>query len=172
MTVVSPETSAPLAEMLQAGDIEQHRVRPFDVGDVDGCALVVAATDDPAVNAAIASAAADAGVPCNVAGRGARGDVVLPALLRRGPLTVAVSTGGVSPRVARLVRDRIGAQYDEPWGELVELIGELRADIESTPHESRDALVGRMMDGPAAAMLGGGSDRDRIRAALRRELDR
>jgi uroporphyrin-III C-methyltransferase/precorrin-2 dehydrogenase/sirohydrochlorin ferrochelatase len=161
-----------MAEMLLAGDVEEHHARPYDAGDVDGCALVVAATDDPAVNATVAAAAAEGRVPCNVAGAGARGDVVLPAAVSRGPLTLTVSTAGASPRLARLLRDRIGAQYDEAWGELVELIGELRADIERAPEETRDALVGRMLDGPAAAMLAGGADRERVRAALRRELER
>ncbi|MDH3225998.1 MAG: bifunctional precorrin-2 dehydrogenase/sirohydrochlorin ferrochelatase [Thermoleophilia bacterium] len=172
VTVVSPETSAPLGEMLLAGDIDEHHKRPFEAGDVVGCSMVVAATDDRGVNASVAAAAAREGVPCNVAGSGARGDVVLPAVLRRGPLTVAVSTGGTSPRLARLVRDRMGREYDEAWGELVQLIGELRADLEGVPADERDAVMGRMVDGPAPAMIAGGAGCDRVKLALRRELGR
>jgi siroheme synthase-like protein len=161
-----------MAELLAAGEVERHHARPFEPGDVDGCAIVVAATADPEVNAAVARAAVAAGVPCNVAGAGARGDVVLPAVLRRGPLTIAVSTGGASPRLARLVRDRIAREYDDAWGELVALVGELRADLERVPLEDRDRIVGRMVDGPAPAMIAGGRPRARVEAALRRELER
>jgi siroheme synthase-like protein len=160
-----------MAEMLLAGGVDEHHARPFEAGDVTGCSMVVAATDDPVVNASVAAAAAREGVPCNVAGSGARGDVVLPAVLRRGPLTVAVSTAGASPRLARLVRDRIGHQYDEAWGELVELVGELRVDLEGTPVDGRDLVLGRMVDGPAPAMIAGGAGHDRVRRALRRELE-
>ena len=169
--LISPDTSPEADALITAGLVEHRRSR-FAAADLDDCTLAVAATADAEVNADVADAASAAGIPCNVAGAGPRGDVTLPAALARGRLTVSVSTSGASPRLARLLRDRIGAVHGPEWEELVARIADLRRDIEALPEDERDAALARMIDGPAAAMAAAGAPRERITSALRRELSR
>jgi precorrin-2 dehydrogenase/sirohydrochlorin ferrochelatase len=170
LRVVAADVRAPMAALDADGQIEDLRVRRFVDADLDGCFLVVAATDDATVNEEVCRVAAAAGVICNAAGAGRRGDALLPAVTRRGPLALCVSTEGGSPRLARLLRERLESQFGPEWGALAELIGELRPEIEAIAAERRRAAVERMADGIGLAMLAGGADRERVKAHLRREL--
>lgn len=94
-------------------------------------ALVVAATDDRAVNAAAEAAALDAGLLVNrtdVSGGRDPGSVVVPATVADGPVRVAVSTGGRSPALSKALRERIGSEI-EGAGAMAELSGALRAEL-------------------------------------------
>jgi precorrin-2 dehydrogenase/sirohydrochlorin ferrochelatase len=94
-------------------------------------ALVVAATDDADLNAALERAARERGTLVNradVAGERDPGSVVVPATVRDGPVVVAVGTGGLSPSVSRHLRERIEPVVDGA-GALAELTGELRTDL-------------------------------------------
>ncbi|WP_336002249.1 precorrin-2 dehydrogenase/sirohydrochlorin ferrochelatase family protein [Halorientalis halophila] len=108
-------------------------------------ALVVAATDDGDLNAAIDRAARDAGALVNRTdehGERDPGSVVVPATVRDGPVTVAVSTGGTSPALSRYLRQRIEAEI-EGSGEMAALSGELRAALQDEgmePAVRRDAI--------------------------------
>ncbi len=95
-------------------------------GDLRGAFLAFAATDDRAVNAAVVAEARQAGIPVNVADSPREGDFLLPAVLRRGTLTVAVGTGGGSPLAAALVRDHLAGVLGEEWGLFVEMASRLR----------------------------------------------
>jgi len=108
-------------------------------------ALVVAATDDAAVNAAAEAAARERGLLVNrtdeQGGRDA-GSVVVPATVRDDPVTVAISTGGNSPALARHLRERVEAEL-EGAGAMAELTGELRAELKAdgvAPTERREAV--------------------------------
>ncbi|MBP1923560.1 precorrin-2 dehydrogenase/sirohydrochlorin ferrochelatase [Halorubrum alkaliphilum] len=94
-------------------------------------ALVVAATDDPAVNAAAEAAALESGVLVNrtdVSGGRDAGSVVVPATIEDDPVSVAISTGGASPALSKALRQRIEAEIDGA-GAMAELSGELRGDL-------------------------------------------
>lgn len=93
--------------------VAPERNREFRPGDCAGHRLVVAATDDPAVNAAVEADAHAHGAWCNRADRSDGGDVAFAAVHRAGDVTVGVSTGGADPARARLVRDRIAALLGE-----------------------------------------------------------
>jgi len=90
--------------------------RDFDPADVTGFLLAFAATGDPAVNAAVSAAGEAAGIWVNAADDPAHCSFTLPAVARRGPLTVAVSTGGHSPALAgwlaRLLADQLGPEHE------------------------------------------------------------
>ena len=108
-------------------------------------ALVVAATDDAAVNAAAEAAALDAGVLVNrtdVSGDREARSVVVPATVDDDPVRVALSTGGTSPALSKALRERIEAEIDGA-GAMAELSGRLRQELRDrdvSPEERREAI--------------------------------
>jgi precorrin-2 dehydrogenase/sirohydrochlorin ferrochelatase len=126
--VVSPTLTAALATLAAAGVID-HRARSFRRHDTQGCALVVAATGEPSVDDAVAAAARRARALVNVVDRPESCDFILPSVLRRGDLQIAVSTGGRSPALAREIRRRLEAEIGEDYAALVARVGEARARL-------------------------------------------
>jgi precorrin-2 dehydrogenase / sirohydrochlorin ferrochelatase len=118
--VVAPEVGAEL----DRGQVDELHQRRYQPGDLDGIRLVVTATGDPAVDAAVAADATAAGIWVNAADQPADCTFILPAVARNGPLTVAVSTDGASPALARRVRDRAAELLTD---DVVALAGELAA---------------------------------------------
>lgn len=100
--------------------------RRFLPEDLDGVFLAFAAAGDRQVNAAVAREAKRRGIPVNVADCPEEGDFALPALLRRGELTVGVGTGGLSPLLAMAIRDRLKEQIGAEWETVLVLAAALR----------------------------------------------
>lgn len=127
VTLVALAAAQELEDAAVRGTIVWHR-RPFTPTDVEGAALVFTATGDEAVDASVAAAAQGLSIWVNVADSAAAGDVQLPALLRAGAVTVAVSTAGAAPgfaaRLARELEPRLSHV-----GPYVELLGALRQDL-------------------------------------------
>jgi precorrin-2 dehydrogenase / sirohydrochlorin ferrochelatase len=119
VTVVAPHLVPEL-------DGVPRRVRTYEPTDLDGQRLAVVATDDPAVNARVAADATAAGVWVNAADDPANCTFILPAIARRAPFTVAVSTAGASPAMASFVRDRIAAEV--LTARLAEVAGAIAAE--------------------------------------------
>ena len=103
--------------------------RPYEKGDVRGRWLVVAATDDRAVNRSVAGDAEAAGVWVNAVDDPEACSFTAPALLRQGPVVVAVSTGGHSPAMAAWLRDRLAGMVGPEMGVAAELLAEARAAL-------------------------------------------
>ena len=137
-------------------------LRPFDDRDLEGVTLAVAASDDRELNARVARLARERGVWVNVVDEPGDGDVELPAVVRRGALRIAVSTGGASPALARRIRERLDEEYGPEWGELAELLGALRAEWEpraiaaGVPPAARRAAWHELLDLPLAELLAAG----------------
>lgn len=91
--------------------------------------LVFAASSDFALNRTIAEDAAQCRLWCNMATEPERGSFIVPSMLRRGPLTIAVSTGGASPAVAVRIRQKLEREFGTEWVILLELMALLRAAI-------------------------------------------
>jgi precorrin-2 dehydrogenase/sirohydrochlorin ferrochelatase len=117
--------AARVSSSLDRALVAELRERPFEPDDVSGVRLVVTATGDRSVDAAVAAAATAAGIWVNAADQPDDCSFILPAIARNGPLTVAVSTGGASPALARRLRDRAGALLTD---EVVALAAELAAE--------------------------------------------
>jgi len=130
VTVVSPALTPTLAAQVDAGRLSHH-ARRYRPGDLKGFLVAYAATNDEGVHAEIARDAAEAGVLLNVVDRPQQCDFVVPSVLVRGDLTVAVSTGGGSPALARKVRQEIeeiiGPEYEQALAVLSRLRARLRA---------------------------------------------
>ena len=106
--LVSPDVTETLRQLSETGKLEWEK-REAVAADVAGCTLVFAATSQPGANEAIANAARQAGIPVNRADAPQVCDFLVPALLRRGDVTLAVTTDGKAPALAKWVRRRLEA---------------------------------------------------------------
>lgn len=111
---------------LDAGAMLSRSTRPFEARDLDGVVLVVAATDDPEVQETVAREARARGIPCNVVDVNRLCSFYVPAVLRRGALSVAVGTEGKFPLLAVALRDRISDLLGPRIDRALELLGEGR----------------------------------------------
>jgi len=157
VTVVAPALGVALQAVLARGGIT-HVAREFQAADIDGQWLVVAATDDRAVNAAVASAAAAARIPCNVVDDRELSSFIMPAIIDRSPVQIAVSTGGTSPVLARLIRERLETLLDESLGTLAAFADRWRERVKAKFSElgARRRFLSWMLTGPVAAALRAG----------------
>lgn len=126
--VVSPQVCSQLEDLAQAGRI-RLTLRPFQDGDERGRFLVFAATGDTELNQHIAQLCHAVQGWLNAVDDAAHCDFYVPALLRRGDVTVAVSTAGSSPLLAGKLRDEIAAVCGEEWGALAQILGEVRERV-------------------------------------------
>jgi precorrin-2 dehydrogenase/sirohydrochlorin ferrochelatase len=102
--------------------------RPWRPADLDGAAVCVAASGDPGTRAAVSQAARDRGVLVNVMDDVAHCDFAAPALVRRGDLLIAISTGGRSPALARRLREELEARFGDEWAVVLDLLAEVRGE--------------------------------------------
>jgi len=109
----------------------EYRARDFRESDLEGMHLVVAATDAPEVNRWVAEAANDRRIPVNVVDRPELGSVVMPSVVDRSPVVVAISTGGASPVLARLIRTRLESLIPAGYGRLAELTRRFRDKVKA-----------------------------------------
>jgi siroheme synthase-like protein len=123
LTVVAPEAAPQIRAAARAGRLLWHP-RPYRPGDLAGAMLALAATATADVNARVAADADAAGVWCVRVDAG--GSAELLAALRRGGLSIAVSTAGNAPALAARIRAELETRYGPEYGELVALLGELR----------------------------------------------
>ncbi|HEY7041749.1 MAG TPA: bifunctional precorrin-2 dehydrogenase/sirohydrochlorin ferrochelatase [Methylomirabilota bacterium] len=145
ITVVSPIVTARLAAWAAEGRID-HRARPYHADDLAGSGIAFVATDDARVTAAVSADSRTRGVWVNAADEPARCDFILPSVIRRGRLVVAVSTGGASPAAARAIREELEAYLGERHARLVDLAAAARAalrdrSISVSPERWRRALA-------------------------------
>lgn len=112
------------------------RLRPFHASDLDGAVLAFAATGIAAVDQEVLAAARERGILANLAADPKAGDFALPAVMARGDLRIAVATGGQSPALARVIRDRLVAAHGPEWGLVVEIAARLRTKKLTTSEEN------------------------------------
>ncbi len=149
--------------------VERRAWRP---GDLDGAFLAVASSDDGATRAAIARVARARGILVNVIDDTPHCDWAAPAVVRRGDLVLAIGTGGVSPAVARLVRERLQAEFGAEWVEVLRVVGEVRRDtLPSLPDlRARAGRWQKALDLDEAAGLVRGGRTEELRTLLRERL--
>jgi len=143
-----------LVAWAEQGRIEAVRGE-FDPAWLDGAWLAVAATDDPAVNRAVADAAEARRIWANVVDDAELSSVHLPARVERGPVQIAISSGGGVPMLARHLREQLETQFDESLGALAELLAGARERIRDRLPElpARRRFFDRVLQGPIPALL-------------------
>ena len=171
VTVVAPLLGDELARAARAGAFVHH-AREFTTADIDGAWLVVAATNDRAVNAAAAAAANAARIPCNVVDDRELSSFIMPAIIDRSPVQIAVSTGGTSPVLARLVRERLETLLDSSLGTLAQFADRWREAVKRkfTDIGARRRFLSWMLTGPVAASLRAGRE-EQAEALTRKALE-
>ncbi|HEX6318596.1 MAG TPA: siroheme synthase CysG [Burkholderiales bacterium] len=165
VTVVAPELCARLAELTLLGAV-RHEARRFQPGDLLGADIAIAATDDPAVNEAVSAAARALRMPVNVADEAALSSFIMPSVVDRPPLQIAISSAGTSPVLARKLRRLIETAVPFAYGRLAALAGRFRqASKKKYPEpEARRRFWEEVMDGPIAEMALGGNEQAAARA--------
>jgi precorrin-2 dehydrogenase/sirohydrochlorin ferrochelatase len=128
VTVVSPELHPTLAQLAQEGKI-RHLARPYMPGDLRGYALAFVATDDRSINAQVAQEGRKLGVWVNAVDDPANCDFIMPAVVRKGGITVAISTGGGSPAMARKLREELERFLSDELASMLELAAQVRQHL-------------------------------------------
>ena len=151
ITVVAPEMAPGLLERSAAGKLDLV-IREFDPADLDGARLVIVATSRRAVNRWVAKLSDSRSIPVNVVDDAHASRFIVPAIIDRDPVVVAISTGGTSPVMARRLRERLEALIPKRTGEFATWLRALR---ETTRRKLRDTGERRrffeaIVDGPAA----------------------
>ncbi|MFK3680916.1 siroheme synthase CysG [Pseudomonas sp. NPDC088890] len=169
LRVVAPEVDGELAALAREGGGDV-RVRGYQVADLDGCRLVIAATDDPALNAQVSAEAQARSLPVNVVDAPALCTVIFPAIVDRSPLVVAVSSGGDAPVLARLIRAKLEAWIPSAYGELAGLAARFRHKVKSLYPDvnQRRGFWETVFQGPIAErqLAGQGAEAERLLQAM------
>src|SRR5215212_785930 len=131
VTIVSPEITDEIQQWERDGVLQVRR-KTYELADLDGASMVIASTDDPCVNARVARDSRRRKIPVNVVDVTHLCEFIVPAIVERGSIQIAVSTGGKSPALARTLKEDlqrfVGPEYDE----INRLLGTLRAGAKKT----------------------------------------
>ncbi len=122
VTIVSPEATVRISATATAEDDVRWIPETFQPCHLDEAFLVIAATDNREVNALVAQAARERGVLVCRADEPESGDFITPAVVERGALTIALSTGGASPTLAAVLIERLRAEYGPEWAAFTDLL--------------------------------------------------
>jgi siroheme synthase-like protein len=155
-----------LRQLAADGQIE-HVTREYRPGDLAGAFLAIAAMADPVMSEAIRREANQEKVLLTIVHDAAHSAFIVPAVLRRGGLCIAVSTGGLSPALARRLRDRLAAEFGPEYGRFLKILGGLRPRVAAAipTFERRKALWYRLVDSEILELLRRGEEEQaRVRA--------
>jgi precorrin-2 dehydrogenase/sirohydrochlorin ferrochelatase len=134
VTVVSSDVAEELLELAEKKMIELKR-RPYKSSDIDGMFLVIGATDNEELNWQINKDAEHQNKLCNIADRPEACNFILPSIVNRGNLVIAISTSGKSPAFAKKMRQDLEKEFGEEYDEFLQLMGAIRKKALSEKHE-------------------------------------
>lgn len=173
ITLVSPALIDELREHADAGRIK-HIARAYEESDLDGgYEFIMVATDDGAINAEVAAAGKKRGLWVNAADDPKNCDFILPAVVRKGKITIGASTSGTSPALARRLREELDAYLTDDMPALADLLAEVRQDMRARGIKIENDTWQYAIDGQLRVMLAQrryGQARARLIARLGIEL--
>jgi precorrin-2 dehydrogenase/sirohydrochlorin ferrochelatase len=132
VTLIAPEAEAALQEYAREGSISWKQRAYGGAQDLEGVFMVIAATDDTDVNIAVYDDAERRAMLVNVVDVPPLCNFILPAIVRTGPLAIAISTAGASPALAKRIKREIEGQFGEPYARLAVLLNEVRGWAKGT----------------------------------------
>jgi precorrin-2 dehydrogenase / sirohydrochlorin ferrochelatase len=168
VTVVSPDLTPVLADLAR-GDRIRHVERAYRQGDLAGATLAFAAADDASVTPAVAREAREGGIWMNASDDPEHCDFILPGIVRRGVLTVAVGSGGASPALTRALREYLDRALGDEWTALGELAATARRELRAAGRAADAETWRRALGADVRALLAEGrvdDARGRLRAHL------
>jgi precorrin-2 dehydrogenase / sirohydrochlorin ferrochelatase len=148
VAVVAPQADPEVEELAAAGAVEWKR-RRYAPDDLDGCFLVIAATSDTDVNIAVYKDAEARSMLVNVVDVPPLCNFILPAIVRRGPIAIAISTAGASPALAKRMKDQIAELFGEEYAVLALMLNEVRGWAKATlpTYQDRKAFFESIVNG-------------------------
>ncbi len=158
VAVVEKEVSENIALLAQFGSLKWVR-RSFEPEELDGAFLAIAAAEDADLNFRVKEEARKRGVLCAELAGEHNGDFIIPGSIRRGWLTIAFSTAGISPALTDRIREELSRAYGAEYAYFLDLIRRLQPEIRGSIPDSdtRGRLDAEMVDSPALAFLRGGN---------------
>jgi siroheme synthase-like protein len=173
VTLVAPDATPPLRRLAGEGSIRWER-REYEPRDLEGSFMAIAATNDTEVNIGVYEDAERRAMLVNVVDVPPLCNFILPAIIRTGPLAIAISTAGASPALAKRIRDQIAEEYGEPYARLAVMLNDVRGWAKGTlpTYRDRKAFFESIVNGdpdPVELLRHGdeASVRDLIEAAQR-----
>ena len=159
ITVIAPKINSTLQSLVRDGQIT-HLQKNYEQIDIEQMELVIAATDDQQLNNLIAQHAKTRKILINVVDNPDAGSFIMPSVIDRNPVMIAVSTGGASPVLARLLRARLETLIPASYGKLASLISRFRQRVKGQFPDIRDRrrFWEHILQGPVAEMLYAGQD--------------
>ncbi len=156
VTVVSPALHPDL-EALVAAERVKHIAREYRSGDLDGHVLAIVGTDDRSLNAAVAREGKQRGVWVNAVDDPANCDFIMPSIVRRGDIIVAVSTSAGSPAMARKLREDLQEFLTEEYAEMLNLVAEVRRELRDRGVSVEPDVWNTALDAEVKRLLGQGN---------------
>ena len=141
VTLIAPDAIEPLRELATEGSIRWEQREYAGVEDLAGVFMVIAATSDTDVNIQVFDDAEQRAMLVNVVDVPPLCNFILPAIIRTGPLAIAISTAGASPALAKRIRNEIAEEYGEPYARLAILLNEVRGWAKGTLPTYQDRKV-------------------------------
>ena len=164
VVLIAPRLCKTIADLKADGKIE-HVVGTFRPEQIDGAALVFAATDDAEMNRAVSDQAKARGIPVNVVDQPKLCTFIMPSIIDRSPVIAAVSTGGASPVLARLIRARLETLIPAGYGRLADLMARFRDAVKKRiPFEQRRRFWEEVLESAIAEQVFSGQDEAAARA--------
>ncbi|MDQ3934818.1 MAG: bifunctional precorrin-2 dehydrogenase/sirohydrochlorin ferrochelatase [Actinomycetota bacterium] len=140
VTLIAPEAVPELRALAEEGSIRWER-REYETGDLEATFIAIAATDDTDVNIRVYEDAERRAMLVNVVDVPPLCNFILPAIVRTGPLAIAISTAGASPALAKRIKAEIAEQFGEPYAHLAEILNEARGWAKATLPTYQDRKV-------------------------------
>ena len=170
ITMVSPQVTPGIRAHAEAGDI-RWEAREYADGDLKGAFLAIASTDDEDVNKAVHEEASREGIVLNVVDRTALCSFIAPAVVRRGEVTVALSTGGASPALARKLRETLEKSEVLEYASLAGVLSSARAEIKRLGVAVHPDRWQECIDGELLALVQGGRSDEALARLLHMLVD-
>ena len=149
VTLIAPDAVEGLRELASEGSIRWEQRRYAGPSDLEGVFMAIAATSDTDVNIQVYDDAERRAMLVNVVDVPPLCNFILPAIIRTGPLAIAISTAGASPALAKRIRDEIAEEYGEPYARLALLLNEVRGWAKATlpTYQDRKAFFESIVNG-------------------------
>jgi precorrin-2 dehydrogenase/sirohydrochlorin ferrochelatase len=168
--IISKELTDKLKQLVESGDI-RHMGKKFENKHLDGAFLVIAATDNEKLNHEISETAQKRGLLINTVDQPTDCNFIVPSIVKRGDLILAISTSGKSPALAKKLRKKMDGQFGSEYEVFLILMGCLRKEVlkMGLSHNENGRIFKEIVDSDVLEALTS-KDRDRVKSTLRRIL--